>query len=104
MDDRIKAIVNKYGLLAQMGQTTEECAELIQALNKYRRFLYIGQPTNITETKAIDNICEEIADVSIMLDQMIYWFDIEDEVKQMYEKKLQRTYERMKEQEVKEND
>lgn len=95
MDDRIKEIADKYGMFAQIGQTTEECAELIQSLNKYKRVLHVGQATNISETEAIDNICEEIADVSIMIEQMIYLFGVEDTVQEIYEKKLERTYERM---------
>lgn len=96
MDDRIKEIADKYGMFAQIGQTTEECAELIQGLNKYKRVLHVGQATKISESEVIDNVCEEIADVSIMLEQMIYLFGIEDTVQEMYEKKLQRTYLRTK--------
>ena len=96
MDKRNKIIADKYGVFAQIGQTTEECSELIQALNKYKRVFNIGQTTSVDEKEVIDNISEEIADVSIMLEQMIYLFGIEDEVQEMYEKKLKRTYERMK--------
>lgn len=99
MDKRNKIIADKYGMFAQIGQTTEECAELIKALNKYKRVFNVGQTTNVSEAEAVDNVCEEIADVSIMLEQMIYLFGIEDAVKEMYEKKLQRTYERMRQDE-----
>lgn len=77
MDKRNKIIADKYGMFAQIGQTTEECAELIKALNKYKRVFNVGQTTNVSEAEAVDNVCEEIADVSIMLEQMIYLFGIQ---------------------------
>ena len=52
--------VKVCGRDAQMGMLQEECAEVIQAVNKLRRGA-LG---------AADNLCEEIADVEIMLAQM----------------------------------
>lgn len=37
MHNEIKKIAEHYGLSAQLDQTVEECAELIQAINKYKR-------------------------------------------------------------------
>lgn len=51
--------LRKYGANAQMDQTIEECAELIVALRHYRR----GKATD-------DDVCGELADVAIMLEQM----------------------------------
>ncbi len=45
-----------WGAELQMNMLIEECAELIQSINKYRR-------------KGSENILEEIADVEIMLEQ-----------------------------------
>lgn len=61
MYNGITKIAEYYGLSAQLDQTTEECAELIQAINKYKRNTCIS-------TK--ENILEEIADVEIMLEQI----------------------------------
>ena len=63
----IKFIAEHYGLDAQLNQLQEECAELIQAVSKYRR----GQ--------GIQNLAEEITDVLIMIDQITYLLGISDE-------------------------
>ena len=63
-----------YGYEAQSNQLVEECAELIQAVNKYRRVeTGLGQPV-AEDKKAIarDNLVEEIADVELMLEQVKY--------------------------------
>ena len=59
MDDRLKQIAEHYGLDEQLNMLQEECAELIQAVNKYKR----------TRTTAI---VEEMADVYVMLAQITY--------------------------------
>ena len=59
-----------YGYEAQSNQLVEECAELIQAVNKYRRVeTGLGQPV-AEDKKAIarDNLVEEIADVKMAID------------------------------------
>ena len=53
----LEAAINKYGAFAQENMCIEECAELIQAINKKHR----GLP---------HNIAEEIADVEIVLAQL----------------------------------
>lgn len=55
-----------WGIEAQINMMIEECAELIQALQKYKRN---------TSLKTIDNIYEELADVEIMSEQMRIVFD-----------------------------
>ena len=49
-----------YGFDKQSNLLMEECAELIQAVNKYKR-----NPSSGTE-----NIIEEIADVELMIEQI----------------------------------
>lgn len=61
MHNAIKMIADYYGPSNQMDQTIEECAELIQAINKYKRN---------TDVSTKENILEEMADVEIMLEQM----------------------------------
>ena len=54
--------LDRWGLNAQVGQTVEECAELIVVLQKY---------INRTPKPAsLENIIDEIADVEMMLAQM----------------------------------
>ena len=95
MKNKAKKIVEHYGIEAQARQTMEECAELIQALNKYLR-VTDGDSTDISEDEAVLNIAEEAADVQIMLEQMKIHFDIEKETAQLMDEKLNRTLERMK--------
>jgi len=65
----IKAIA-KYGN-GQLDIAQEECAELIQAISKRKRY------NNI---KARLNVIEKIADVTIMLEQLKIMFNISDEI------------------------
>lgn len=57
-----EAALDKWGLDLQINMVSEECAELIIALNKWRR----GKPGTVD----LRTIAEEIADVRIMLEQM----------------------------------
>ena len=70
----------------------EECAELIQAVNKMLR--YEDRPA---EPEYYANLIEEIADVEIMLFQLKEMFYInETEVHEWKEKKAKREKERLK--------
>lgn len=87
-----------YGYEAQSNQLVEECAELIQAVSKYRRAVAgLGQP--VAEEKkavALENFIEEIADVEIMLEQVKYLLQIpEDELDAVKLFKVNRTRERI---------
>lgn len=92
MDNRVFTIADHYGLESQLNILQEELAELIQAVSKYRR----GDPAHIIE---------EIADVEIMLDQVVYLLDkttsidIERFIGLHIEKKLRRQLKRIKEEE-----
>lgn len=94
-----KETAKHYGYEAQSNQLVEECAELIQAVNKYRRAVAgLGQPV-AEEKKAVafENLIEEIADVEIMLEQIKYLLQIpEDELEAVKLFKVNRTRERMK--------
>lgn len=87
-----------YGYEAQSNQLVEECAELIQAVNKYRRAVArLGEP--VAEDKkavALDNLVEEIADVEIMLEQIKYLLQIpEEDIQAVKLYKVNRTRERI---------
>ena len=66
-----------YGYEVQKDQCIEECAELIQALNKYSRASGKGQSTDMSVEVALKNVIEEIADVEVMLEQIIHLLGIE---------------------------
>ena len=101
MNDKIQKIADTYGFMAQARQTMEECAELIRALSKYMRTLGSGEPAikdgkRIYPEAARDNVVEEIADVTIMLEQLTHLLDCKTELSQWKRLKIERTHERMK--------
>lgn len=67
---KIQQIADTYGYEAQREMLVEECSELIQAVQKLKRADTIGDAEQID--KATSNYLEELADVSIMLEQMRY--------------------------------
>lgn len=71
----------KYGLSRRMRKCQEECAELIAAINHY-------QENPDSETLA--RLCEELADVDIMLMQMLLFFNDHGRVKENTIRKLAR--------------
>lgn len=89
MDERLIRIADHYGLESQLDMLQEECAELIQAISKYKR-------------NGSSGIVEEMADVFILLDQVIYLLnkqaaaiDVEDFIVLWMEKKIRRQLERI---------
>ena len=78
-----------WGLVAQYDQCVEEMGELIVAINKYKRKVLYKEYQG--DSKIIDNLVEEIADVSICLEQMRYFFkdyNIDDVIEQKMQKFL----------------
>lgn len=90
------ASADYYGYDAQSNQLIEECAELIQAINKHKRVLHNGQSVNMTLKEAISNVSEEIADVEIMLTQIKYLLGINEQyIDTIKEMKIKRTAQRI---------
>jgi NTP pyrophosphatase (non-canonical NTP hydrolase) len=97
MKDKIKKITSHYDFSNQVMQLSEECAELIQAVNKYRRFRSSKNTRDEIIASAndsnmlIQNIAEEIADVEIMLEQMKVLLNLNPEaIEKIKEKKVNR--------------
>lgn len=74
ISQELKKIAKHYGYGAQSNQLIEECAELIQAVSKYRR-----AKGRRSEGLAFENLVEEIADVEIMLEQVKYLLHIPEQ-------------------------
>lgn len=93
-----KKIGRHFGFDAQSNQLIEECAELIQEVNKYKRATK-GNGIPVDKAKAelaLDNLKEEVADVEIMLEQIKDLLELDDEEQtaiKIY--KVNRTKERM---------
>ena len=81
-----KAAIDKWGLAFQALKTSEEVGELLQALSK----VCLGKWNK-------ERLAEEIADVSIMLEQLKVAYDLNKRVVELKEIKLKRLEERLKE-------
>jgi NTP pyrophosphatase (non-canonical NTP hydrolase) len=81
-----KAVIKKYGAHPQLDMAMEESAELIQAINKFKR-----KPTKET----IHNLCSEIADVEIMLEQLRLMLNKDLLIYNIKEEKLNRLEQRV---------
>lgn len=85
MNEDLKKIANHYGLRRQLCQTVEEMAELTQVICKIRRY---GMAT------VRDHLVEEVADVSIMIDQLEYLLG-DNMIAKIREEKIKRQLERI---------
>ena len=89
-------IADHYGYDAQSNLLIEECAELIQAINKYRRAKGSGQSTPVKVQAAYNNIIEELTDVEVMIEQVKHLLGIkEEDILSVREYKCNRTLQRM---------
>ena len=106
ISEEIKKIAEHYGYDAQSNQFIEECAELIQAVNKYKRYKVVEHPVNPLlqpteearnkEQIALENLVEEIVDVEIMIEQIKHLLQIpEEEIQAIKLYKVNRTKERL---------
>lgn len=95
MDETIEVYeraINTYGTEAQIDQAIEEMAELTQALIKRRRHwnAYGSYSGDIQE-----NISEEMADVTIMIEQLSMIFENDNDVIRFRIEKINRLKERI---------
>lgn len=68
----MSTIVDHIGVPALLEQTAEECCELAQACLKMARKLRDENPTPKSVEDIRDNLVEEMADVNVCLDAIIY--------------------------------
>ena len=97
-NEAIRKIADKNGFNEASRQLFEECSELIVAVNKYYRALELYDIEYETAFLDIskDDIAEEIADVTIMLEQIKYLLQISDsDIEQIIDQKLNRQLERI---------
>lgn len=69
-----KRIVDTWGIDSQLNMVIEEVGELLQAISKFHRAKNKDEETQI---EAYRHLCEEIADVENMVNQMREMFDSE---------------------------
>ena len=85
---KIYTIADHYGKESQIDQTLEELAELATALHHLKK-----KPDSET---ILDNVHEEMADVYIMIYQLMHLIDPEFETIGWMEHKVERQIERFK--------
>ena len=87
MIELYKNALKIWGAEVQIGVFHEEVGELLQAINKYRR-----HPSNVNK-KLLE---QEIADVYIMIEQLILIFDLDEgSIGSFKESKLRRLSDRL---------
>lgn len=86
--EKCSEILEHYGFENQREILVEECAELIQAVSKAKR----------SGEKITDNFIEELADVSIMIEQMKQAFNCNDMIRYLtyINRKIKRQMARIK--------
>lgn len=90
----IPYLIGIYGEEEQLIKTAEEAAELAQAAIKHRYSLTCDDAE--INPKSRQHLAEEIADVLIMIDQIVYAEGFEDDVRKIIDDKIQRQINRIK--------
>lgn len=93
-NDALKKIIDTYGNQSQIDIAIEEMSELTKALMKYRRMEAAGSETMDVWA---DGVAEEMADVSIMLEQLKMIFKNEFSVDKFIDYKINRQIKRINE-------
>lgn len=96
LERKAHKIANHYNKDEQVDILIEEMSELTKALLKNRRAIKEGDQVKINHS--VQSIEEEIADVEIMLQQIVYLGDFEN-VDDIMEYKLDRQLERISKEE-----
>ena len=80
--------IKEHGVVEETVIAMEECAELIQAISKVKRYGFVGEYK--------DNLIEEIADVNIVVLELMMIFDISnDDIAEFIDSKIQRIKRRL---------
>lgn len=87
--EKIKMIAEYFGASRQYVKLIEELAELTQALTK---FIIYGEQDHLLAA----DVCSEIADVEILLEQIKGFLDQDPFIAREKVKKINRTIERIK--------
>ncbi len=76
--------IERWGSYAQLWMAVEEMSELINAICKFRR-----------ERCDVNDVAEEVADVSIMLEQLCLIFGFSEKVHEIMDEKIRRLERRL---------
>lgn len=75
MEEKLKKIINHYGIMPQLKYIHSEYFELDEAILHYENSRYFSDEYGIDDN---EHIAEELADIMVMLKQFQYYYDIED--------------------------
>lgn len=95
IDKMTEKIADYYGIESQKNQLVEEMAELTQAIIKLWRYKNGVLYKKITEKELLTNMVGEMADVRLVLNQLIYLMDAAAEVQDVVEHKVNREMDRI---------
>ena len=93
--DVLKSAICAYGSSAQIDMAIEEMSELTKAMLKKRRADSAEGPDSIAALAALSNIREEMADVIIMLTQLMMIYGDRNTIGNDIEKKILRLKRRL---------
>ncbi len=94
MNEKIHAIADFYGYENQSLQLIEEMAELTTAINHVRRECR-RTGCSLEHARSYDNLLEEIADVKLCLEQILYLLQVD--VNDLIAAKIKRQLKRIEE-------
>lgn len=90
LTEESKILLDYWGKDDQLDVSMEECAELIQAISKAKRY-GIGNPHNYW------NLAEEIGDVTIIIEHLKTIFDIpQEDINKCIHVKINRAHDRIR--------
>jgi len=92
IQQEVKQIADHYRLGKQMTKLVEECAEFIQAAMKLQAIQDNPSKENMNKLGAVmNNWYEELADLSLVVEQIIYLADKKGEIELIRQEKIERT-------------
>ena len=89
----LQKAIKHYGTHNQMLKCIEECGELSRAIS--RILIELSSGDGFTTKESEENLYEEIADVTIMLKQLVMMFQCEGRVQVQIMNKINRLKERL---------
>lgn len=91
--------IARYGADAQTTVCMEECAELIQAISRLKRFNPEDPDNTVIRDEPIENLYEEMADVRICFDLLVEIYELKpSDLRRMIGHKVWRMKRKMEEQ------
>ena len=90
-----KECIDRWGLDAQIDMCIEEMSEVMKALLKHRRAVKYGQMKGKPISYFVDHILEELADTTLMINQMLSYYDHDGKFNQYYDQKVARIMEKL---------